>query len=127
MTDKTFEDEARDIGAEHGTAAGSWCVDGNSSVENLRSIVQASEDGEFWDIAGGISAPLSGEWADGYSINQLFEDIGLTADGLDGGTDLGGGLNDGVFSAYEDAYYSAYEAEAVRSARGMLPDETNGS
>jgi len=115
--------KAAEIGAEHGTSAGSWVVDGSSAREALLDVIEASASGEFFDrVVGEASGPLSGEYADSYSIPQLFLDVGLTEDGLDGGTNLGGGANDGLLEAYESAYWAAFEAEAVRSATAMLPD-----
>lgn len=115
----TYEEQAAEIGREHGLAAGSWVTDGNSTDADRRAVIQVFEDNEYE-----IASPLSGEWADGYSILQLFADIGLTDDGLDGGSDLGGGANDAIFEAYEDAYYRAFEEQAVKDALGSLAEDS---
>jgi hypothetical protein len=110
------EREAESIGRELGTAAGSWVVDGNSSTETLRAVIRASEEGEFYtDIVPEASGPLSGEWADGYSLGRFSDDIGVDQDSDEFGD---------LCSILEEAYWSALEDEAVRSARGMLPDDT---
>ena len=122
---ETYEDKARDIGTQHGTAAGSWVVDGNTKRGDLLAIILRSDEGEFFDYLD-ISAPLSGEWPGSYSYDDLASDVGYQThdeDGMplqDAGSDLVLGE---IMTAYEDAYYEAFEAEAVRSAKAMLPEE----
>ena len=110
-------------------------MDGNTSADSLRALIQASEDGEFWDVSMiDPPAPLSGEWADGYSLAQLVADCGIaecgeldTTDGLTVlPTDKYDSTVDTLATAYEDAYWQAFEDEAVRSARAMWPDDDEG-
>jgi hypothetical protein len=117
--DKAIE-SAEKIGYLHGRNAGSWVVDGNTSTEQLRRIIQESEAGEFFDLMGDLSEPLSGEWADGYTAEQLAEDVL----GLEDGDEITFELKDKLADTYEQAYWSAFEAEAVRSAKAMLPDDS---
>lgn len=114
--DSTFEEEqARNIGRDLGTAAGSWVVDGNTKNDQLRAVIQASEDGEFYDvIVPEVSGPLSGEWADGYSTYSLSQDLGIAEDDP---------RFDDLCTILEDAYFAALEDEAVRSAQAMLPEK----
>lgn len=107
---------AERIGTEHGRNAGSWVVDGNSSTETLKGIIQAAEDCDL-----DIPSPLSGEWADDYTIEQLVEDCGLTEAIED--LDEAVWVENELINAYLSGYYQAYEAEAMRSALAMLPEE----
>jgi hypothetical protein len=116
MSDTTTAAErlAHDIGRAQGWAAGSWVSDGNTSTATLRAIVDASEAGEFFGvIVPDMSGPLSGEYAGSYSIRDLSDDTGVD-EGSDDFADL--------CTAYEDAYFVAFEDEAVRSARASLPE-----
>lgn len=99
-------DRMRELGAEHGTAAGSWVVDGNTSIDTLRTLL--SDDYE-WD---NMPAPLSGEWSDGPSPRDILAEVGVTEDD-DSADDL--------LSEYETAFSDAYIAEAQRSAGALLP------
>lgn len=106
-------DEAASLGREHGTAAGSWVVDGNTSTETLRAVIEASDEGTLFEcIVREPVAPLSGEFADTWTPRTLAEALEIDEDD--------DGLDD-YCSAFEDAYYQAFEDEAVRSARAMLP------
>lgn len=110
-----LSDRAAELGAEQGTAAGSWVVDGNSSTDTLRAIIRASDEGEFWHEVGGyVVAPLSGEFADGWTPRDLAAALETDEDADE--------LND-LCTAFEDGFYAAFEDEAVRSAVAMLPDE----
>jgi hypothetical protein len=115
--------EAERIGTEHGKGAGSWVVDGNTGTDQLRALVEQFESGEFLS-ANEFSGPLSGEWADGYSIEQLGADCGLDLEtdeyGIRETAEFDDQLAD-LATAYEDAYWSAIEAEVERSVRAMLP------
>jgi hypothetical protein len=117
MTDTTTaaEREAERLGREYGTDGGSWVVDGNTSTETLRAIIDASEEGEFYDrIVPELSGPLSGEFADGYTLGRLSDELGVDEESDEFGD---------LCSIFEDAYYQAFEDEAVRSARASMPDE----
>ncbi len=114
-TQGSSTDQASALGREHGTAAGSWVVDGNSSTETLRAVIRASEAGEFFEsIAPELSGPLSGEWAGDPTPATLAEALEVSEESDDFGE---------ICDAYEAGYFEAFEAEAVRSALGMLPEE----
>lgn len=109
MTSIPLVDEAERMGAEHGTAAGSWVVDGNSSAETLRAVIDAVDgEGDPLDIP----SPLSGEYADDPTPRTVLEALGVDEDDP---------RADDLLWAYEDAYYQAFRDEALRSA--MLPEE----
>jgi hypothetical protein len=110
---------AQDIGREHGTAAGSWIVEDGLQA---RAVLKYSEEGTFFDYYDSGPGPLSGEWADGYSVDQLVRDCGMDPN-MDE-TDRLVTIQDELAEAYLDSYWSALEDEAVRSARAMLPDDS---
>lgn len=96
-------------GAEHGTASGSWVVDGNTTDESKRTILTMIEDG---DPAWEIPAPLSGEWADSPTPDSVRSDLDAEA--------VPDEVWDDMLTLYEDAYYRAYEDEVVRSIKATL-------
>lgn len=102
------EREARELGAEHGHAAATWILDGNSTDADARCVL----DG-FADPGSGFEAPypFSGQWADGLTLGWLSDSLGVDEES-DGFPDL--------VSAFEDAYFEAYEREATRAARVQL-------
>jgi len=115
MTDKTetYEDQAREIGTEHGRNAASW-------VELDEATAEAIDDRGVFDVLE-PSSPLSGEWADGYTIDGLLDDVGFPEDQR---VEAGGGTEANITDAYEDAYWSAFEYEVerkVEDVRGPVP------
>jgi len=120
--DDETEQAARKIGTEHGSAAASW-------VELDEQTAQAIDAGRLgvFEAFDGMSGPLSGEWADGYSVEQLAFDCGVN----DAGNDNPEADWDDLASAYEDAYWQAFEAEVerkVETLRGPVPKiDTSGT
>jgi hypothetical protein len=114
---RTFDsilEDARKLGAEHGRAAGSWVIDGNTSTETAIWIVGGYENGdpEVMDV---MPAPLSGEWADSMTPQELIhelmgEDYDLHSDEF---------VKDAACDAYEQAYSQAYWDQVVSDARGF--------
>lgn len=102
---------AAELGTEHGHAAGTWVLDGNSSVETARRILTGLDDGDP-EVLDTQPAPLSGEWADGPTPASLADELGYDYDTL-----ADAELMDDVCTAYEDAYSAAYWTEVGRSAR----------
>ena len=70
-------EQADDEGYERGTAAGSWLLDGNSSEEAARRLLQGIEDGDPEILDALPSAPLSGEWADSPTPSEVLGWYGL--------------------------------------------------
>ena len=115
------KDEMRDLverasalGAEHGTAGGSWVFDGNTPHEDYVGALE--EDGDdWWELYGPDTGPLSGEWADGMTPDGLFRELGQAIDFADPDQyerDLAP-----LCDAYEQAYYAAWRDEVLRMAR----------
>ncbi len=109
----SLEQQARELGQERGEGAGSWVVDGNTPASALRLIISKSEEGELFDMIN-PPAPLSGEFADDWTPRTLAEALEIDDERDD---------FDDLCTAFEDAYWLAFEDEAVRSARAMLPEE----
>ena len=110
MTDTSTyaERTAREIGREHGSNAASW-------VELDEATAQAIDDaGSVFDVLE-PSSPLSGEWADGYSVEQLAEDCGIEPYDERALVQPG----DDLATEYEDAYWQAFEAEVERKVETM--------
>ena len=87
------------LGRQAGHAAGTWAIDGNTSAETARAILQGYEDGDpaVMDMQ---PSPLSGEWA-GESIQELF----------------GKRPTDAQLDDYESAYSDAYWVEVIRACK----------
>ncbi len=106
-----IEDEARKQGLEDGTAAGSWVIDGNTSTETARKILDGIEDLDPMILDVLPSAPLSGEYADGLLPRDVLGWYGMTEDDT---------AADSILSAYEDGYSEGVMHEVERSARYMV-------
>jgi hypothetical protein len=102
---------ARQEGHAAGVAAGSWLLDGNSTEDAARRLLQGIEEGDPEVLDELPSSPLSGEWADAPLPRDLLEGVGIEED-ADHAED--------VLRAYEDAYSRGVTDEACRSARAML-------
>lgn len=114
----TYEDKARAIGTEHGRNAASW-------VELDEATAEAIDDAQnVYDVLE-PSSPLSGEWADGYSVEALFDDaVGRSMRPIEDGD-----FAYDLATAYEDAYWRAFEAEVERQVelfRGPSLDLNEG-
>jgi hypothetical protein len=98
----------RALGTKHGTAAGSWVVDGNTVTTVLGALASGEAELEIPD-------PL-----DGYEVSaaDVYEAAGVEVDENGDGPDW-------LLVEYENAFQEAYEAEVVRSAASMLPDDVD--
>jgi len=109
----TYEDQAREIGTEHGRNAASWVELDEATAQKI------DEAGSWADVIEPGSGPLSGEWADGYSIPRLLEDVGVPSKNMSTAEEM-----DDLASAYEDAYWQAFGEEVerqVETMRGPVP------
>ena len=100
--------EAAELGKNYGAACGSWVTDGNTDTATYLHLLTIIDNGEL-----DVPAPLSGEWADGYTLGRLSEELGVDEES-DGFSDL--------CTAFEDAYHDAYYAEVERSCRYQLDE-----
>lgn len=104
---------ASELGSEHGRAAGTWVIDGNTTHDACRALLDGIEDGDPAVYDALPSAPLSGEWADAYSVADLATDTGIGADH---------DAWDDVCDAFEMAWHDAMVQQACADALGMLPE-----
>jgi hypothetical protein len=100
----------RDDGYSSGVAAGSWVVDGNTSVETAREILRQLDEGDP-AIYDAMPSPLSGEWADGPTPRDIFERCEIE-NGEDDESEL--------LDYWQAGYSLGWETEVVRSCRSML-------
>lgn len=96
-----LKQEAFSCGFDFGKAAGSWVVDGNSSVEFCRKIIDGYADGDP-EVMDMQPAPLSGEYADDAGI---IEDVRQRF-----------GDDDELLASFEEGYSNGYWREVLRSA-----------
>lgn len=98
-------------GADDGRAAGSWVVDGNTSDETCRAILQGIEDGDP-ETLDYLPAPRTGgEYADDPTWSQILEEEECD-DSDDGRADL--------FDVYCEAFQSAVEDRVSRDCRAVV-------
>lgn len=98
-TVEAYEVQAGMIGAEHGQAAASWFFDGNTPVEQYEAVLRGIVECDPMVMDSLPSSPLSGEWADSYSLRDLADELGMAMD-------------DDSFADACDAYEAAFD-EAV--------------
>jgi hypothetical protein len=107
------EEALQESGEAAGKAVGSWVSDGNSSEEHLRGVLSAAENCELE-----IPAPLSGEFADEWTPERVFEDADIENPEDDD-------ERQALLDVWETAYRDGFEAQACEDARGFLPSETH--
>lgn len=98
---------AAEMGYDAGKAAGSWVIDGNTSVEQCRAILKGYEKGDP-KIMYMEPSPLSGEWANSTTPNSIAADFKV---------DPESGEAADLFDAYEEAFSRGYWDEVIRSAK----------
>lgn len=104
-------DHARDAA----TAAASWVFDGNTDTRTYLMCIQMDEQGDpEWDDRFGAPAPLSGEWADGLTMSELYDIARIDED-----DDPEGWTLNELAALYEDAYYERYHEDVLHTAHEM--------
>jgi hypothetical protein len=117
-----FEEEDREIrraayslGYDQGRAAGSWVTDGNTSDATYRALLQGLEDGDPEIITGLPTSPLSGEWADSYSLADLSDDLNVDQESDD---------FDDLCWEFEAGFDAGVQDEITTTARYHLGEES---
>lgn len=122
MTSKRIapaERRAFGLGVEHGTNAGSWVFDGNTSDETIRRVLQGYEDGDP-EIMEMCPNPLSGEWAGDPTPADILREVGLDP-GDDTARDVEmDNIEDDVLTAYEMAFQDGFWDEVIRTANARI-------
>ena len=106
---------AKRDGARAGRNAASWCIDGNTTDETLRRLVQGLEDGDPMILDAYRTPNLSGEFADDPTPRTLQADYDVSDKRWD---DIG----DGVCNAWQDAADEAFRHALEATARRRLED-----
>lgn len=104
---------AQDAGYNHGQAAGSWVIDGNTSEDTARAILKGLDEGDPAVYDALPSSPLSGEWADAPTPQSVFKDLGMTGD-EDFASD--------VLDAYEFGFEHGAQDEVIRAASYLVSE-----
>jgi hypothetical protein len=104
-------ERAEEQGYDLGKAAGSWLLDGNSTEDAARRLLQGIEEGDPAVLDALPSSPLSGEWADAPLPRDVLEGLGMDEDDEDA---------DDVLRVFEDGCSRGVEDDACRSARALL-------
>lgn len=110
ITDLRIERAERE-GKQHGQAAGSWVIDGNTSEQTARAILAGIRDGDPEVLDSLPSAPLSGEWADGLLPRDVLGWYGMDEDDP---------AADDVLTTFETAYADGMIEEVTRAARAIV-------
>jgi hypothetical protein len=113
MVDEQFDTacgKAQAFGVECGKAAGSWVLDGNSSLDYAQKLLDGYEDGDpaVMDLQ---PSPLSGEWADGLTEADVYRAADFDPEDTDAAPD--------VLDAFELGFGEGFWDEVTRSARAM--------
>lgn len=103
---------AAELGWERGHAAGSWVIDGNTSAEFARRIINGYNDGDP-QVMDMCPAPLSGEWAGDPTTADVLGQLGADTD--DSAHDL--------LSTYETAFSDGYWSQVIDAANAMTGKE----
>lgn len=104
-------ERAEEEGYGHGVTTGSWVLDGNSTDEAARRLLQGIEDGDPETLDALSSSPLSGEWADSLTPADVLGWFDM---------DEEHDAADDVLSAFEAGFSRGVVDEVERSARAIL-------
>jgi hypothetical protein len=105
-------DFARRLGVSAGKAAGSWVIDGNTSSSAAARILKGYDEGDP-EILDMQPSPLSGEWADGLTVDDVLIEIALYADA---GRIIEDERDDAI-DVWLDGFSEGYWDEVIRAAR----------
>lgn len=118
---------AERLGREDGDGAGSWVIDVNA--QTAEHILRGLEDGDPEVLDALPSSPLSGEWADNLTPDELVQAC-LWACGMEELEELAYHAMDPerveaeICDAYEDAWYQAMQRRVESDARHQVGQVT---
>ena len=113
-TDEALK-QAELLGRIHGVDAASWYFDGNTSPMVYEATLSGIEDGDPMVLDTFPSSPLSGEWADSFSMRDLAEEFGVDTEDYEQDCWLGM-----LAAAYEDGFHSAVSDTIESSCRDYV-------
>ena len=111
MTTDEILADAEQEGYDHGKSAGSWLLNGNSTTNDARRLLQGIEDGDPEIMDELPAAPLSGEWADSLLPRDVLGWYEINDDD---------DVADDVLSAFELGYSRGVMDEVIRSAQAII-------
>lgn len=93
-------------GYEDGSAAGSWVIDGNTTDETCRTLLEQDEEGDpaLWD---GLPTLTLGEWADDPTFEKILESLDIEPDD---------DVDFERWNAYSAGWHDGCHDQAVRDA-----------
>lgn len=109
MTSKV--EQAAKLGTEAGQAAASWVFDGNTPQATYAWALKGIRDGDPEVMDSYAEPTLSGEWADGYTLDDLAADLDVDA------------ATDEEAAAWEQAASEAFWHELERAAAYQVEGE----
>jgi hypothetical protein len=103
----TLITQAEQIGREHGVNAAGWYFDGNTDTLIYERTLKGLAECDPMVLDSFPQSPLSGEWADSFSVKDLCDELGYDMDDEESHAwDTAETVNE-ICSAYEDGFHSA--------------------
>jgi len=112
MRTRELKAAARAAGKAAGTNAGSWAIDGNTSVDTCRRILVAFNEGDPAVLDHLRYPDLSGEFSGDPTPRSLVEDLGLDED--DPRYEW---LESDLCDIWQDAASMAFQREVIRTCK----------
>lgn len=114
MTDDEYSammTQAYKLGEEAGKSSGSWLFDGNTDMETYRCTLKMIDDGDpaLWDYAPN---PLSGEYADDPTADDILSDLDVERSELEECDDV-----DQILDEYQNGFSQGWSDEVERVCR----------
>lgn len=103
---------AYELGNEHGRAAATWLLDGNSTRRQAEALLRGLLEGDPMVIDTLPSQPLSGEWAGAATARDILAELGEEDTDPDVQWD--------ILREYEDGYSDGVQQGAEKEARQFL-------
>ena len=108
------EVQASRLGREHGVSAAGWFFDGNTDALVYERTLKGLKDGDPEVLDSLPDSPLSGEWADSFSLVDLARELEVEQD-------------DDSFDDYCTAYEDGYSQAVVRTIEGACLEYLRGA
>jgi len=107
---QTLAERAHELGRDHGGDTASWVIDGNTSEDFCRKVIEGYDDGDP-EIMDMQPAALDGQWADAPTPLHIRQALGIE-----------NAPSDEVLDAYEEGFSEGYWHTVIQAAYGKLPE-----
>lgn len=114
MTTPDFSTLAAAIGTEHGNNAATWVDILSDNAQMILDGIKACDPLVMDSLPG---SDLSGEWADGYTSDQLMSDVGAPTYLSTVSDDF---TYEEIITAYEDAFAAAVEQSITARCESII-------